>query len=207
MYSTFVRNDSIDGCENWVWPVGDNGAWEGPRTDWINHHKNNIIKYVKNWDVVVQAGGCCGMYPRLLSNMFKRVYTFEPDPLNFHCLVNNCQKDNIFKFNSGLGNTHTRIQVKKHSIDNVGMHTVSPTEDAYTLQFRVDDLELEHLDLLMLDVEGYEFHIITGAMNSIEKFKPVIFAENGGQQILDAISHLGYRIVDKSVADTIYAVG
>ena len=87
--NTKIREDIIDGCGNWIWPKLDTGAWNGPSREWGEHHKPNVLKYVSNFTTVIQAGGNCGLYPRLYANMFNWVYTFEPEPMNFYCLVQN----------------------------------------------------------------------------------------------------------------------
>ena len=48
-----------------------------------------VQPYLKGKKVVVQAGGNCGMQVVKFAEFFDTVYTFEPDPVNFHCLVNN----------------------------------------------------------------------------------------------------------------------
>lgn len=199
-----IREDKIDNVDKWLWLKTDSGAWDGPKRDWETSHKEKILKYVINFNVVVQAGGNQGMYPRLLSDMFKTVYTFEPSHMNFYQLVYNCiDKKNIIMMNAALGNEHKMIEMNGLSDTNTGTHRVSYTDNAIVPQFKVDDLNLQNCDLLMLDVEGHEKYVIEGALNTIEKFKPVIFAENGGP-LIDIISPYGYSSTDQSVSDTIY---
>ena len=147
-------NDKVDNVESWTWIEID---WEGfrwPKEDWQNKIKGYIEKYVKNRTVVVQAGGLQGMYPRLLSDMFERVYTFEPDPLSFHCLVNNCQKDNIVKIQAAVGESFGLIDVNRFCEHNVGMNSVIQGNKYPT--FTIDSLGLDACDFIQLDVEGYE---------------------------------------------------
>ena len=207
-YDKFVyaRDETIEDVHKWLWIVGDNGAWDGPKLDWINHHRPNILKHVTNFDTVVQAGGCCGMYPRLLSSMFTNVYTFEPDPLSFHCLVNNCQLDKIIKINAGLGSHENMLSVKRNVPSNVGMNTTLIEESSRIPQLMLDHFDFKSCGLLMLDVEGYEPHIIQGALGLIERCRPVIFAENGNEGVLDPIKRFGYTLVAISAADRVYKV-
>lgn len=203
---TVVRDESVDGISRWLWPQDDHGAWTGPKDDWEQSHKDKILKYVNNFDIVVQAGGNCGMYPRLLSDMFKVVYTFEPEPLNFFCLVNNCQKSNIIKLNAALGDKHSMIRVLLHDNSNVGMHTVEENETCFIPQLMIDDLHLFKCDLIMLDIEGYEIHALKGAEKTIKNFKPVIFCERPTDNIMEYLSGFGYSPVDISKMDTIFIV-
>ena len=102
-----VRPDVVDGEKDWHWLKHDTGAWDGPVEDWETSHKIKYMKYLKGNDVVVTAGGNQGLYSRLYAKYFKNVYVFEPDPLNFHCLVLNNQNERIIKMNCGLGSVST----------------------------------------------------------------------------------------------------
>jgi hypothetical protein len=42
---------------------------------------------------------------------------------------------------------------------------------------KIDDLNLNSCDLICLDTEGYEFNILTGAKETLKKFKPVLCLE------------------------------
>lgn len=200
-----MRNTEIDGHFSWTWIKQDEGAWEGPRLDWLNSHKQMIRKYVKKYETVVCAGGNQGMYPALLNNLFKLVITFEPDPLNFHCLVNNCQSDTIVKMNAALAEKNKMIHVKRHDMNNTGCHTVE--DGGFIPAFALDTFDLQSLDLLYLDVEGYEFNILLGAEKLIEKFRPVIFAERADRHdIVEFLGKYGYQQREKSVSDQIYTI-
>lgn len=201
-----TREDKIDGDGPWIWIKSDSGAWDGPKTDWEVSHLNMLKKYVKNWNVVFQSGGNQGMYPALLSQLFQVVYTFEPDPLNFHCLVNNCQKDSIVKINAALAETNKMIHVKRDvAMDNTGQHTVH--DGGYIPALTIDSFFPEVLDLIYLDIEGYELNALRGALRNIEKFKPVIFAERGDTyEIRELLAPFGYKVRESSVSDTIYTV-
>jgi len=203
---TFIEN-----MQNWVTIENDAGAWNGVRDDWPVHN-SKILEHMTKFEVVVQAGGHQGLYPRLLSDIFKRVYTFEPDPINFHCLVNNCQKDNIFKLNAALGNKHAMIcmndPVKDLTTltDNSGMNSVAVDQLGNTPQLMIDDLELNHCNLIWLDIEGYEIRALMGAENTIDKFKPVIMIERASEEVKKYLSAWNYMQVDTSNLDCVFKV-
>lgn len=204
-----IRNDTVDGVElEWLWPKNDTGAWDGPKDDWITSHKAIYQKYVKNFDIVIQAGGNCGLYPKLFSKMFKVVYTFEPDPFNFHCLVNNCQDDNIIKFNCALGDKHMMMAVDRISKTNVGMNKMIEAENAYIPVLRLDDFNFPCVDLIQLDVEGFEINIFYGAKETIRIHNPIITCENGRPEMLETLKEINdkYEILDRSKADTVYGI-
>lgn len=169
------RSEEIDSVrQEWLWIKEDIEGYKYPLEDWP-HIKSIAKNYVKNFGVVVQAGGLQGMYPRLFSEFFERVYTFEPDPLSFTCLVHNCQKDNIVKLQSAVGDELGMVDIKREFISNAGMNTVTPGNQIPMLT--IDSIQLDACDLIQLDVEGYESKVICGAMKTIEKFKPIVIAE------------------------------
>jgi len=201
-----IRNESVDGIKDWLWISSDNGAWDGPKMDWETSHKIKYFEHVKKFDVCVQAGGNQGMYPRLLSEKFASVYTFEPDPLNFHCLVYNCQKMNIYKFNAALGDIAGDLFLSRGSMTNTGTHTVNNNNGFKIIQMTIDSLNLSACDLIALDIEGYEEQALKGAIKTIEKYKPVIAAERGVGSMQKVLEDLGYVYRGNSVSDQIFSV-
>ena len=160
--------------------------------------------YVENKGVAVQAGGYCGVFPRLLGEMFNTVYTFEPDPLNFFCLNLNCQTDNIVKAQGGLGEEHGMVSVVRQHNNNRGMNYVQRSANSKIPIYRIDDLELNACDLIQLDTEGYEHKILLAAKNTIARFKPLISVEDSNTQIKDYLSDFGYTKVAEVYRDTVY---
>jgi FkbM family methyltransferase len=200
----YQRDDEVDGLRDWTWIKSDTGAWDGPKSDWETSHKTRYFQHLQNYNVVVQAGGNQGMYPRLLARRFKVVYTFEPDPLNFYCLANNCQEDNIVKMQAALGCNPHLIKVNRQDMTNTGMHTVQP--GGWIPVLRVDDLGLPQLDCLLLDVEGYELNILKGAHETIKANRPVIVCENANFEIESHLWQYGYKEDGWSKSDRIFYV-
>ena len=201
-----IRDELVDGEGPWLWIAEDNGAWDGPKQDWETSHKLGILDLVTDWSNCIQAGGNQGMYPRVLSKMFQHVYTFEPDPLNFYCLVNNCCLENIYTIHGALGAESGLVRVNRSSLTNAGMHTVTADGECHVPMFTIDSLKLQTCGLFQLDLEGYETHALKGAIETIERCKPVIQCENGNNTILELLRPFGYQAVAQSKADTFYKV-
>lgn len=178
---------------------------------WLYDHERAFRQYCKKFNTVVQAGGFNGLYPKLLSNLFKTVYTFEPDPINFYCVVRNNQNPNVLKFNAALGNERELISLTTPPSTNPGMFSVYKSEMHMNVipTLRVDDLGLQSCDLLMLDVESYELNALKGARETIDKFKPVICLEGNNQQIENYLAGFGYTQKEylRYASDTLYTVG
>jgi FkbM family methyltransferase len=189
-------------AQGWLWPEQDDGCWDGPAENWISF-KQLITNHCKKFETVVQAGGACGMYPYLLSKMFQAVYTFEPTVTSFHCLVHNTPCDNVVKFNAALGCMHEMVHVDLRESKNVGMNTVTSNKQGLVPTFLIDDLDLPSCDLIMLDTEGFEYNILLGASQTIDKFKPLISLELGQtNDIVAFMKQKNYSIIGAAHADT-----
>lgn len=210
MNENLVAMRNVNGCEGvdqMLWPIKDFNAFHWPLMDWINDHRA-FLRYVNGREVVVQAGGCCGMYPRFYKNHFKRVYTFEPDPINYYCLERNCMVEGIYHQNAALGSEEKFVSLDAPTApgeeNNVGMYTVNETPGAVKMM-TVDGLGLDRCDLIHFDLEGYETQALMGAINLIEKCSPVIITEKeSGREFLESI---GYRMVEKTSMDAIFVKG
>ncbi len=187
------RDVEVEGVSGWWWPKADDGAWDGPLQDWYQLKK--AFDFVKEKKVVVQAGGNCGLYPRLLSDIFERVYTFEPDLFNFHFLARNCQKENIIKLNAALGDKNGLIDSVRAENDfgNPNCGALRLIEGNMIPIFTVDQLALDRCDMIQLDCEGFEPSVIVGARETITKHLPVITTETVTKEMEDFLFPLGYK--------------
>lgn len=199
--------DKIEIRGDYWWPKEDKSCWR-----YLSKRSKVpeiFSSYVTNKRVVVQAGGNAGMYPHLYSTFFETVYTIEPDPTNFYCLVKNTG-DNVFKYQACLGNERKTV--------NLSYDTMSPKKPNYGGFFvngigniptiRIDDLGLPVCDFIHLDIEGFEGEALLGGLNTINKFKPLIGLElkDHGEKfgwpetkILDLLKDLGYNIKNNDI--------
>lgn len=198
-YDDLVDRNSID----MLWPRGDTFTWNIIVNDFVNTISPNIALLQKLGIIrnrgVVQAGGHCGLYPFLFTEFFDMVFTFEPSSMGFHCLVNNCQGENVIKMNVALGKNPGRV--KSFSIDpsNTGMNRVKDSVDEkyYVPMIALDSLALSDIGLIEFDLEGYEYDALQGARETIRRNKPVIIVENATDDIEQFLSEFGYVVWKK----------
>lgn len=200
-FATFEKTINVNNQElKIIWPSCDKQTYAVITYDWTSHH-HKIMSYftTESSKVVLQAGGCCGLYPLLYAQIFDRVITFEPDPLNFYCLSNNCKGDKYIKMNAALSDKGGMKKFSVHSVDNVGMHSFAKGPYQYdVLTMTIDSLNLEELSLLQLDVEGHELAALKGAAKTIKKFKPIMLIEitSDEEETIKYVESMGYRIDD-----------
>jgi len=130
---------------------------------------------------------------RPIAHEFSRVVTFEPEPRNFACLDANVLAPHVLKINACVGERSTGYVALMGDPANCG--AVRPATDAEAREdnaivpvVAIDGLFFPVLDLLMLDVEGYELHALRGAAETIARCKPVIVVELIGQAAVYGIS-------------------
>ena len=168
------------GNREWQWVETDKHCWKhmhvkGNGPDMVRAVTNFLPKDKRK--LIIQAGGNCGMVPLEYSKYFDRVVTFEPDPLNFKCLVANIPSKRVTSIQACLGSKSGELVPMRNNGKNIGSCHVSeapPTFHAMT--FMIDSLHLAP-NVIHLDVEGYELEVLKGAKKTIKRHKPVIVSE------------------------------
>jgi FkbM family methyltransferase len=126
--------------------------------------------------VVVQAGGCAGLWPLALAGRFDQVYTCEPEPGNFACLkANVATVPTITAYPCAVGATTTQVGLTRPTaqaglwrVDGAGEIPMVP------LDALVSDVPV---DALVLDVEGCEVQAWQGAEQVIAAHRPLLWFE------------------------------
>ena len=159
-------------------------------------------------DLVIQAGGCVGVWPRYLRTIFSRVLTFEPSEENFTLMVQNLGDLSIEKHLAALGEKEGLCGVKQNPRNCGDDRTIPGTEIPV---IAIDDLGLNP-DLIYLDIQGDEYPALLGARETLSRCSPVIGIEYDThcacRQDIDArewIKDQGYTQVGLYRQDWIYA--
>lgn len=207
-----MKNEIVIKEGKWIWPKNDSTSWDGQNNnvDLVNQ----IMPFVKNRKVMIQAGGNCGFILSTFLDKFDVIYTFEPDPLNFYCLNQNITDKKVIKLQSCLGYEKNTVLIKhldREKIDIGGTHVSGPGN---TPTISIDSLNLPGCDLIQLDVEGYELKALLGAVETIKKYKPVLCVEfcekwlkryGDSCEILQSfIEGLGYKHIHSFNVDKIF---
>jgi FkbM family methyltransferase len=187
----------------WHWPVGDTGCW-----DWTNREHDlpeKIMAHVTSFDLCIHAGANAGFYAKAYAKRFKKVIALEPHPVNFRCLCLNVPEDNVIKIYAGLGETHGWGSLFSFDgVSNSGGWKTVPGEDFPILM--IDDF-MGRVDLIHLDVEGYEFEVLKGATRVLS-FNPTVALEtiNPKKDALakDLLTEFGYSVKEQLWHDTVY---
>jgi len=205
-----MRDTKIEGIGPWMWRHNDYWGWAHPLPEFAPL-RDLILQHVKKRDVIIQAGGCMGMYPRLWAESFNLVYTFEPDPINFYCLVANCPDARIIKMQTALAASAMPCSACLVEERNAGA-VMLQAAGGPLLALPLDALSFQAVDAIQLDCEEWEENVIAGAKNTLVKHRPIVSLEapvsHGRQHMLLALmSDLDYREVGRcgSMPDIVFA--
>lgn len=178
----------------------------------------NLIKLIKPhfhiFDIGANIGTTAVKFAKLSSK--GKVYAFEPSSLNFkrlteHISMNNI--DNLVCENFAFGDRYGTLKLYSVDENNPGMNMILDHAESdlifenikiTTVDSYVSSKNIESIDLIKIDVEGFEFNVLKGALESISRFRPIIFMEvidiylknNGSsaQEILTFFEKLNYKV-------------
>jgi FkbM family methyltransferase len=184
----------------------------------------NFNDYLKNKDII-DIGSNIGLISlAICKNLnFNSLHLFEPNTFYFNYSKKIlAEYKNIYFNNVGVGNINTEEILYSCKKDNIGWNTflkkdpmqndnfINNMEQSLCKIVKLDDYykDINNIDFIKIDVEGYEAYVIEGALNLINKFKPYIYVEVGwGTQhpywnyneiIYNKLFMIGYKKVDFS---------
>ena len=133
------------------------------------------------------------------------VVAFEPQPILHRILCANLVLNNIpnaLTYAMALGSSQGTCQIpvldysQPNNFGGIGMDMVS--EGEAVPMGRLDDFQLERVDFIKLDVEGFESEVLAGATETIQHCHPVMYIENDraekSAELIQRLFDLGYRL-------------
>ena len=157
-----------------------------------------IDKYADKSMDALDIGVYRGVYSYKLSQNFKTVHAFEPNPLLFPYLEKNLKKiiKNIKLYNYALsdinGKSELKLPLRSNSIfkDNIeelfklGAATMHPENEIDNYKKipinikKLDEIKIDNkIGFIKIDVEGHEKNVLEGGRETIKKDKPVLLIE------------------------------
>lgn len=132
----------------------------------------------------IDVGAHVGLWSRRMAAHFDRVIAFEPHPLLVECYRKNLHdRDNVLLFGAivtdkerkgdrasvtyvpgNSGNTH--VEINQPGNDTRSVRTTA-----------LDEMQFDDVDLVKIDVEGWEVPVVLGARETLLKHKPFVVIE------------------------------
>jgi FkbM family methyltransferase len=167
----------------------DHGAYFG----YADRGDDNLGKYIKPTDTIIDIGGNIGVRAMHFARLVPqgKVVTFEPDPDNFarlqrHLTINGLE--NVVARPYGIGPeeaTHRLYQVVE---SNSGMNRIiTQGEDLSRFPYKevrvlplskgLEGSSVTKVDVIKIDVEGFEMEVLKGCAEILQRDRPVLFVE------------------------------
>lgn len=183
----FIEKDNIDIIKD---VISKGKSWEDFLVPYIK-------KYVKPGSVAVDIGAHIGTHTILLSKLVGnngRVFAFEPQVQIFGQLVMNLYYNtcsNVIARQIALGNNTGIVELVSPWPDNLGATLVRPSfgnkaTSVLGLDYGVrhvarittlDSFDLKNVSFIKIDVEGFDDIVVSGALKTIKKNRPVMLIE------------------------------
>jgi FkbM family methyltransferase len=203
--------------------------------DWLLYFHSDsdssapVLEYAKPGDTVLDIGGNIGQTALFLAKKTGpggRVVSFEPFPETYKRFLTNLHLNpeikNLVIENIALGNDHATLKMLAENTGNSGQNRImSETNmsdkvvevNVMPLSSYLEQKPLPKIDLIKIDVEGFEYHVLQGASEVLRKYKPVLYIElsekNLNQQgssandVVRLLNDLSYNVKDVASGQTV----
>jgi len=190
--------------ENDTLQIARRGKFEELETD-------VLLAHVREDSVLLDIGANIGYYTVQVARKATagKVIAFEPDPANFDRLQRNAALNgvnNVVLHNAALSDKGGNMRLYKHPFNTGDYRLYNDGDfeefvDVPTL--RLDDVVNEPVDVIKIDVQGFEYFVMKGGEAMLNRYKPMILTEfwprgltNSGVQpkaYLDLLETKGYQ--------------
>lgn len=153
---------------------------------------------IPHWHMAIDGGAHVGTWSELLKDRFDQVHAFEPGPA-YKYLVENARKwPNVVCRDYALADEKCTVE-SWHRKPGAKMtaRKIRKVPDSILQGVPLDGFMFPRCSLIKLDVEGYEYPALIGALETIARCKPFVLVELAG--------HGGH--VGKTDADVVALLG
>lgn len=178
-----------------------------PATEYVYH----LASLVRKGDVCIDIGANLGYYTRTLSRLVGpagRVLAVEPMPPMLEVLRRNtrrCRNVEILPY--ALGEEEHTVRMANDSACatgylGTGQNFVDERGTARGVAFEAEMrrgsrlfASLDRLDFVKCDIEGYELHVMREMQPLLERLRPVVLIETGGEnrpKVIRLFTAMGY---------------
>ena len=190
-----------------------------------NDSSFGVLNYLKKGDIVLDIGGNIGQTALMMAQQLGNtghIYSFEPYPGTFEQLKRNLAfNPSISKYiqpeNIAVGAMQDSLMMHQDCITNSGANrmvskNLAPTNGQVkvpvsTIDIFVHQQQLDIIDFVKIDVEGFEMQVLKGGHSTLTKFKPRLFIElddnnlrkqgSNAAELSGYLQSLGYNIYEE----------
>ena len=155
--------------------------------------------------VAVDVGGHIGLWSMHLAGMFEEVHAFEPLSLHRSLFGMNVTAPNVTLHHIGLGEARGSARIVLDHLNTGNAHVIGADADALddtahkerrrlgivtdapveteTVDIApLDEYAFDRVDLVKIDVEGYEIEVVKGARETLLRNRPAVVIEQKGNE-------------------------
>ena len=165
---------------NGIWVPADDthiDHWVSGEPFTQNKCLSGFMDYCKQggitFNTAVDIGAWCGTWSMAIQKICKKVIAFEPDPTHYKCLTKNVNKK-IETHQLAVGSENKLIAL------STDRHTQAKRiiGEGNIPMVTLDGLKITGVDLIKIDVEGFEMHVLEGAVDTIDNAKYIMIELN-----------------------------
>lgn len=178
--------------------IGGNKYTIASDDDYLKHIRNGfepeMVKLFKilatKSETILDIGANIGCTAILFGELSRNVYAFEPSPTTFAFLEKNISKSgrkNVYPQNIGLGDETSESTLTFSPSNRSGGFVSNQTQASVghtvekivirQLDEVVNSLDIQAIDFIKIDVEGFEGHVLHGAKKTLSSNRPVVVLE------------------------------
>jgi FkbM family methyltransferase len=157
---------------------------------WMSHPKNREIingrqayqgrkqlealALCKRFRVAIDVGAHVGFWSYNLAAKFEHVHAFEPVAAHRECFVKNVTAKNVVLIARALGSEKGLVSI--HSSPTSSGDSWVDGEGSIPMDL-LDTFDIQNVDLIKLDCEGYELNVLRGAEMTLVRSHPAVVVE------------------------------
>ena len=161
----------------------------------------------KKFNTVIDIGAWCGTWTKAIEPYARKVIAFEPDKTHFECLQRNCTI-----------NCDPRMEAVGAEVKEISL-----TQDDFTQAKRIDregkirmttidNMNYENVDLMKIDVEGYEMEVLKGATKTLQSVQYLMIELNNNTkkygssniEVEKYLGSIGYKLLMEHWPDKVF---
>ncbi|WP_246942871.1 FkbM family methyltransferase [Bacillus pinisoli] len=180
-----------------------------------SYYEKNVLEffidYIPVSAVIYDLGANIGNHTLYFSKYTnaEKIFAFEPSKETYKLLDENIKRNqlkNVQALNLGVGNKTSKATLVANK-ENMGASFLTLSDEGDIEVVSLDSLDLPSPDFMKIDVEGFEYQVLSGATKLLKETKPVIWIEifEGNYQEVDSLLYsLGYIQIDRWYENFIY---
>ena len=161
----------------------------------------------KKFNHILDIGAWVGTWSVAMNKYCGRIVAFEPDPLHYECLIKNVP-DDVETHQLAVGQQQKMISLSKDNFTQskrvIGEGTIP--------MITVDSLKMDDVDVIKIDVEGYEMEVLKGALETLKTTKYLMIELNNntkkyGSNNIDVenyLKELGFKVLMNHWPDKVF---